>query len=89
MEKLSAERCPYLVRTYETFKNEDYQYIVMEHVPNGTLIDFIRSQGSKPLKESVAKKIMYQIAKALQVLHKKLVIHRDIKLANVLYSANK
>ena len=88
MEKLSAERCPYLVRTYETFQDEEFQYIVMELAQNGTLHDFIKLQGNKPLSESVAKNVLRQLAQGLLVLHKNLIMHRDIKVHNVLFSAS-
>ena len=90
MQIVSAERCPYLVRTYETFQDSEFQYIVMEHIPNGsTIYDLINSSGRKPLSEHVAKNVMRQLAQALKVLHRNFIMHRDIKIQNVLVSASK
>jgi class 3 adenylate cyclase/tRNA A-37 threonylcarbamoyl transferase component Bud32 len=57
-------------------------YIVMEYMAGGTLKDRIEKEG--PLPPPVATQLALQIARALEVAHRRDVIHRDIKPQNVL-----
>ncbi|XP_022726739.1 serine/threonine-protein kinase-like protein At5g23170 [Durio zibethinus] len=63
----------------------DDELLVMELMPNGSLHDLLHSGASQPSWPKRVEIIM-QIARAVQFLHegKPLVIHRDIKSANIL-----
>jgi len=54
----------------------------MEYCNQGDLSDYIKDK--KPLPEEEAIDIFNQIIAAFKVLVKKHVIHRDLKLANIL-----
>lgn len=56
--------------------------IVMEYASNGELFDYVKDH--RKLSEPVAKKIMFQIFLAVDNLHLNGIIHRDLKLENVL-----
>ena len=52
-------------------------YIVMELLQGGELLDCIRKQHS--FHESEAHHIMLQLASAVEHMHKRRVVHRDLK----------
>ncbi len=61
-------------------------YLVMEYVPGPNLKERIQRDG--PLEESVALALAGGIAAALDVAHRRGLIHRDIKPQNVLIDAD-
>ncbi len=62
-----------------------YYYIVMPYMEGGTLRTRIR-RGPLPLSD--ACRYMREIADALDYIHRKGIIHRDIKASNVLLDAD-
>jgi serine/threonine protein kinase len=56
--------------------------LVMELCAGGDLLNFVRKR--KKLTEEVAKVIFKQIIDGLGYIHSKNIIHRDIKLDNIL-----
>jgi len=74
---------PNVVAVYDRGRSEDGSYyIVMEHVPGGTLKDRILREGALDPCETV--RVAAQVADALGVAHEAGVVHRDIKPQNVL-----
>lgn len=57
----------------------------MELCAGGDLLSYVRRR--RHLKESVAKFIFWQIIRGIQYCHSKNIIHRDIKLENILLDA--
>lgn len=64
------------------FEDNNYVYLVLEYCSGGDLEQYVNSK--KRLKESEARDILGQIVEALRYLHKHNIMHRDLKLANVL-----
>ena len=56
--------------------------IVMEYAKNGELFEYVRR--NLTIHELEAKKIMFQIFLAVDNLHSKGIVHRDLKLENIL-----
>lgn len=75
---------PNIVELKEIIEDEanNITYIVMEHVSGGDLFSYVYDMGR--LKESEARTIFRQIICALEYCHSKLIIHRDLKLENIL-----
>ena len=61
----------------------------MEHMPNGTL-HVLLHVGPTPIPWPRDAQVALQISTAVQFLHQAnpLVIHRDIKSANILFDSN-
>ena len=62
--------------------DEDMRWLVMEYVPSRSLAEILQERRRLP-PEDVAR-IGTQIASALQAVHAKDVVHRDVKPGNIL-----
>lgn len=56
--------------------------IVIELSQGGDLLSYVRKR--RQLKEDIAKSVFKQIIEALKYCHSKKILHRDIKLDNIL-----
>ena len=81
VEVLSKLHHPFINQILDSFETETHFFIVMEYVC-GDLLSFIRKRNK--LNEPSAKIIFKQIIEGLKYIHKKKIIHRDIKLDNIL-----
>ncbi|XP_013105043.2 serine/threonine-protein kinase meng-po [Stomoxys calcitrans] len=63
------------------FQTKDYYVFAMEHAPYG---DLASNLGPNGLHENAAKSISEQLSSALGFMHSKNLVHRDLKLENVL-----
>ncbi|KAM3938032.1 serine/threonine-protein kinase Chk2 isoform 2-T2 [Leptodactylus fuscus] len=84
IEILKKINHPCLIKIENFIDSDDYFYIVLELMEGGEL--FNRVLESR-LKESTVKLYFYQILLAVQYLHDNAIIHRDLKLENVLLSS--
>ena len=64
------------------FENQKYIMIIIEYVGGGDLLSFVRKRTK--LNETQTKFIFRQIIEALQYIHSQNIVHRDIKLDNIL-----
>lgn len=83
---LSQCRCEYVTSYFGSFLHGSQLWIIMEYMDGGSVADVLRIFGG--IKESYILSIVYQVLHAVQYLHGKGIIHRDIKAANVLLSRN-
>uniref|UniRef100_A0A8C6TMU9 non-specific serine/threonine protein kinase n=1 Tax=Neogobius melanostomus TaxID=47308 RepID=A0A8C6TMU9_9GOBI len=82
IEITSSLRHPNIIRFHEVFESRDKIVIVMEYASRGELYDYIQER--RRLTETDARTIFRQITSAVHYLHKNGVVHRDLKLENIL-----
>jgi serine/threonine protein kinase len=88
-----------ICQIYEVFENKDCFFFVMEYAGRGDLLRHIKKEG-RPIEDD-GRKFFYQICQGnfffcfhkenilgLSFMHKKGVLHRDIKLDNILLDEN-
>ena len=71
-----------VVKFFETYETKKHICIVMEYICAGDLLSYIKKRSK--LTEPVSKFIFKQIILALQYIHSHNIVHRDIKLDNIL-----
>uniref|UniRef100_A0A8C4QII9 non-specific serine/threonine protein kinase n=1 Tax=Eptatretus burgeri TaxID=7764 RepID=A0A8C4QII9_EPTBU len=82
VEILKSVCHPCIVRLDGVVETDLAVHLVLEYVPGGDLFKLIKTRTW--LDEYTSGIIFYQLALALQYLHNKGIVHRDVKPANVL-----
>ncbi|CAJ1380509.1 unnamed protein product [Effrenium voratum] len=77
-----------VVKFYDFFEDQEHVYIMLEVCPNQTLNEFMRRRPAKRLSEQEAIFYNYDLILALQYLHRRRIIHRDLKLGNLFLDKN-
>jgi serine/threonine protein kinase len=76
-----------IIKLYDVKENSQNYYLVMEYCNGGGLSDCLEyhiKQNRRPFSEEVVQYLMRQIVDGIKYLHGKHILHRDIKLDNIL-----
>ncbi|XP_031195098.1 serine/threonine-protein kinase Nek3 isoform X2 [Mastomys coucha] len=85
---LAKMKHPNIVAFKESFEAEGHLYIVMEYCDGGDLMQRMKEQKGKLLPEDTILNWFIQICLGVNHIHKKRVLHRDIKSKNVFLTHN-
>ncbi|KAL7620852.1 hypothetical protein AAE478_009850 [Parahypoxylon ruwenzoriense] len=78
---------PNIVRLHEMSETERHIGIVLEYASGGELFDYILNH--RYLKDGPARRLFAQLISGVGYLHKKGIVHRDLKLENLLLDRNR
>lgn len=76
-----------IINLYNTFQNKDCIYLFLEYCNGGTIkenLDKYLNKTGKPFPEKYIQHLMKQILLGVKYLHDNGIIHRDLKLNNIL-----
>lgn len=81
---------PHIIKYYKNFLDKDKLYIIIEYIKNGDIYELMKSRKEikQPFTENELWNIFYQCITSLYYIHKKGVIHRDIKPKNIFLDEN-
>ncbi|MEZ0229133.1 MAG: protein kinase, partial [Planctomycetota bacterium] len=85
MDCLRNLRGPGIQRFFEAGRTTDSFFYVMEYVPGETLSDVI-ARG--PADDATLRKVIVDMASALQAIHATQLIHRDVKPGNIIVATD-
>jgi serine/threonine protein kinase len=73
---------PNIVKLYGTHRLTDGSFaLFMEHVPGRNLKEILRAEGAFSVQRTM--RVLTDVASALAYAHRRRIVHRDVKLANV------
>ncbi|CAH0516259.1 unnamed protein product [Peronospora belbahrii] len=81
---------PNIVKLYEIKKTQKHMYLVLEYCAGGDLQQFVRrtqekeQDGKKVIPQPIAQHFLRELAKGMQCLWQRNLIHRDLKPQNLL-----
>ncbi|KAI3654153.1 hypothetical protein MP228_000872 [Amoeboaphelidium protococcarum] len=78
---------PNIIKLHQVIDTEGELYIIMDYASGGELIDYIAAKGN--LSEKEGRKFFRQLVSAIDHCHLAGVVHRDLKLENMLLSDSK
>ena len=87
---LSSIKSNYVVKYYDSFIENHNLNIIMEYCDGGDLFQYIEKNKKKKikLKEKVVWQIFIQMILGLYSIHKKKILHRDLKSQNIFLTKN-
>jgi calcium/calmodulin-dependent protein kinase I len=87
LDLMKLFRHPNIVSLLDHFENENYMFIVMEHLSGGNLSNYLIKMNCKLTEKQVAK-IINAVAQGIKYINSFCIIHRDLKPENIMFSNN-
>ena len=76
-----------IIRLEDLKKTKNHYYVIMEYCNGGTLTENLEKYKKlyhRPFTEEIVQHIMRQVVSAVNYMHELRIIHRDLKLDNIL-----
>ena len=81
----ATQQCGNILRLLEIYEDPDFVFLVSEYQKEGSLGSFLSNmKEDRNFTENEVKFVMEQILLSLDFLHQRKIIHRDLKLDNIL-----
>jgi len=77
---------PHIIPIYAVRESPEIVYFVMKYVDGRSLESIVHQLGQMPLP--LAQAVLYQVGSALGYAHRRGVVHRDVKPANIMIDAD-
>ncbi|KAF9560325.1 Pkinase-domain-containing protein [Agrocybe pediades] len=87
IEVLKSLKHPNIVRLYDVIETDKYIGIILEYASGGELFDHILAH--RYLREKDAARLFSQLISGVWYIHQKKIVHRDLKLENLLLDRNR
>lgn len=81
---LRALEHPHIIRLHSVFEDKQNLFVVTELARGGELFDYLVSRPNQVLSEASVSFLIRQVIHAVAEMHKYGIIHRDLKLENIL-----
>lgn len=75
---------PNIIKLFEVYEDELYVHLVIEYLSGGELLQRMQCRGVYTEKDAL--QALEKILKALDYCHSRNIIHRDLKLVNLILS---
>ncbi|VDK50716.1 unnamed protein product [Cylicostephanus goldi] len=82
MEKMHH---PNVIRLFECVETLTRTHLILEYAGGGELYAYVHERGK--LSDAEARPLFAQVVAAVSHMHKKNIVHRDIKAENIMFSA--
>lgn len=80
---------PHIVTYHSSFSTSFYHCLVLEHVSGGELFDLLQRSGNRRrMGEDFLRRVFGELARGVGWLHEAGVVHRDLKLENIMFTVN-
>ena len=89
IEILNELNHPYIVKIYGRAEDDSNYYIFMEYCNGGSLTEILKKYKAKfkdTFSLDISQFLMRQIISSIDYIHSKNIVHRDLKLDNILIS---
>ncbi|KAL5636252.1 hypothetical protein ACGC1H_004909 [Rhizoctonia solani] len=80
---------PSIVAYLHSFTTRTHHCLVVEHIAGGELFDLInKEENQNKMSESLLRRLWGELCRAVGWMHSVALVHRDIKLENILVTTN-
>lgn len=86
-KQLSKFDHPYIVKVTDIFEANNTAYFAMEYAKGDTLKEYVQQKGALNIHEALP--IMTKLLRAVEEVHNKGMLHRDIKPDNIILKPNR
>ena len=84
LAQFAGEEC--IVHVSDYFRANNTAYIVMEYVDGITVAEYVKQKGRVPFAQCM--EYMVPVMKALEIVHDRKMVHRDISPSNIMIRKN-